>query len=109
VGITAGAQLYIANGASNEVVYVATSYVYGSTTVPLLSALAYSHVNGVAIGNVPNAIKQATIRLTTLFLRLRGDSSMSMNITTQPSGSGSSTGGEMAGILDSVNTYRRIR
>jgi hypothetical protein len=61
---------------------------------------------------MPNAIKQATILTTTAFIKMRGDSSMTMNLTTQPTANianQSRYSGEIAMALDMVNKYRRVR
>lgn len=112
-GIVAGQRLRIYDGANYEQVTVASTYTFGSTTVPLTSALLFSHDPGAAIGNLPNAIKQACILITTAFIKLRGDNSMTMNITTQPTMnqiSGSNRyGSEIQLALDMVDKYRRIR
>ncbi len=60
-GFIAGQQYRIYDGSKSERITVASTYTNGSTTVPLTSALAFSHAAGVAIGNMPNAIKQACI------------------------------------------------
>ena len=111
-GIVPGMRMRIYDGALSETVQVATSYTYGSTTVPLASALAYSHVSGVSFGNLPQTIKEACILLTTAFLKVRGDNSLTMNITTQPSGSVSGAqrfGSEMQIAMEMLDLYRRIR
>jgi hypothetical protein len=111
-GFLAGESYRIYDGASSETITVASTYTYGSTTVPLTSALAYTHASGVAIGNLPNAVKQATILATTAFIKVRGDNSLTMAITTQPSGNVSGSqrfGSDLALALDMVALYRRIR
>lgn len=111
-GIVAGAQLRIYDGASSEKITVASTYTYGSTTVPLASALAYSHASGVTFGNLPQTIKQACILITTAFIKVRGDNSLTMNITTQAAGNvaGSAMyGGEIAMALKMLDLYKRIR
>lgn len=111
-GIIAGQQYRIYDGSKSERITVASTYTNGSTTVPLTSALAYSHAAGVAIGNLPNAIKEACILITTAFLKVRGDNSMTMNLTTQPTtniGNNARYSGDIALALDMVNKYRRIR
>jgi hypothetical protein len=112
-GIIAGQVLKIYDGSLSETVTVASTYTYGSTTVPLTSALVFTHVAGVAIGNLPNAIKQAAILATTAFLRIRGDKSNTMNITTRAQGSeitgATRYGSDLQLALDMVNLYRRIR
>jgi hypothetical protein len=111
-GIVAGMQLRIYDGANSERVTVASNYTYGSTTVPLTSALAYTHASGITFGNLPQAIKEACILITTAFIKIRGDNSLTMNITTQPNGNVSGAtmyGGEIQIALDMVSLYRRIR
>lgn len=111
-GITAGAKYRIYDGANSETITVASNYTYGSTTVPLASALLFTHASGVTFGNLPNAIKEAAILVTTSFLRVRGDSSMTMSITTFPQanvGGNQRYGTDVQLALDMVNLYRRIR
>lgn len=111
-GIRAGAQLRIYDGASQETVTVGSGYTYGSTTVPLVAGLAYTHASGVALGNLPNAVKEAAILLTTAFIKMRGDNSLTMGVTVRPSTNipGSERyGSEVAIALDMISKYRRIR
>lgn len=112
-GILPNQKLRIYDGVNSEAVTVASNYVYGSTTVPLTTPLLFSHGVNASIGNLPNAIKQACILITTAFLKVRGDSSMTMNITTfpqaNPTPGANRYGSEIALALDMVNKYRRIR
>jgi hypothetical protein len=111
-GIVAGMQLRIYDGGSSERITVASNYTYGSTTVPLASALAYTHASGVTFGNLPQTIKEACILITTAFIKIRGDNSLTMNITTQPAGNVSGAtmyGGEIAIALKMLDLYKRIR
>jgi len=111
-GITAGSMYRIYDGDKSETIYVASNYVYGSTTVPLTSALTYSHAAGVTFGNLPTAIKQATILVTTAFLKVRGDNSLTMNITYTPTTNIEAAqryGGDIAMALEMVSLYRRVR
>jgi len=111
-GIVPGMKMRIYDGASSETVQVATNYTYGSTTVPLTSALAYTHASGIAFGNLPQTIKEACILITTAFLKVRGDNSLTMNITTQPMGNTPGAqrfGSEMQIAMGMLDLYRRIR
>jgi hypothetical protein len=61
---------------------------------------------------MPNAIKEACILLTTAFIKMRGDNSLTMAVTTSPSINitGSQRySSEIALALDMVSLYRRIR
>jgi hypothetical protein len=61
---------------------------------------------------MPTALKQAAILMTTVFIRARGDSSMTMNLTTQPTANVANNqrySGSVALALDMVSKYRRVR
>lgn len=112
VGIIAGQILHIYDGALSEDVTVASTYVNGSTTVPLTTALVFTHATGVAIGNLPTTIKQACILITTAFIKLRGDNSMTMQITTGATANVDGAqrfGGDIATALEMIKLYRRVR
>jgi hypothetical protein len=111
-GIIAGQTLNIYDGALSEIVTVASTYVNGSTTVPLTTALISTHAAGVAIGNLPTTIKQACILITTAFLKMRGDNSMTMQMTTSATGNVDGAqrfGGDIASALEMIKLYRRVR
>lgn len=111
-GIIAGQQYLITDGSKTERVTVANNYTFGSTTVPLASALIYTHLAGASFSNMPAAIKQACILLTTAFLKVRGDSAMMMSMTQRPVGQvvGSDLYGSNIKIaLDMIDKYRRVR
>jgi hypothetical protein len=111
-GIIAGQILHIYDGATSEDVTVASTYVNGSTTVPLTTALVSTHAAGVAIGNMPTTIKQACILITTAFIKMRGDNSMTMAITTSPTANVDGAqrfGGDIASALEMIKLYRRVR
>jgi hypothetical protein len=111
-GIVAGQALRIYDGAKSELVYVASGYTYGATTVTLASPLLYDHAAGTTFGNLPNAIKEACILVTTAFIKMRGDSSMTMQVTVNPSGNITGAeryGSEIALALEMVSLYRRVR
>jgi hypothetical protein len=111
-GFIAGQQYRIYDGAKSERITVASTYTNDSTTVPLTAPLTHTHNAGVAIGNMPNAIKEACILITTSFLKVRGDNSMTMNLTTQPTtniANNQRYSREIDLALDMVNKYRRIR
>jgi hypothetical protein len=111
-GIIAGQILHIYDGATSEDVTVASTYTNGSTTVPLTTALVSTHSAGVAIGNMPTTIKQACILITTAFIKMRGDNSMTMQITTGATANVDGAqrfGGDIASALEMIKLYRRVR
>ena len=83
-GIIAGEVYRIIDGEFSEMVTISSTYVYGSTTVTLASPLVSAHTAGATLSNLPSVIKEATILMTTVFLKVRGDNSMTMSITTSP-------------------------
>lgn len=110
-GILAGETYRIIDGSYAETVTVSSNYTYGSPTVQLTAPLAHSHTLA-GFSNMPFAIKQATILMTTAFIKQRGDGSLTMNLTTQPTtniGNNQRYAGEIALALDMVNLYRRVR
>jgi hypothetical protein len=111
-GITPGQTLEIYDSLNTEHVTVAQSYVFGSTTVPLTRPMLYAHNVGVSVSALPPAIKEAVILITTAFLKVRGDSSMTLMVAQQASMSvpGSEKfGDEMATASRLLTSYRRIR
>jgi hypothetical protein len=111
-GILAGNMLKIYDGMNSENVMVASAYTFGSTTVPLVSPLGYDHATGISISELPPAIKEATILVTTAFLKVRGDSSMTMAISTSASHSTANAdklSDEIALAKELLQPYRRVR
>jgi hypothetical protein len=112
-GIVAGLHLKIYDGMYSENVVVASTYTFGSTTVPLTTALVYTHTAGVSISALPPAIKEATILATTAMLKIRGDASMTMGIGTMPvtdsTGVGQNINSDMTMAMELLKPYRRIR
>ena len=111
-GILPGEQYRIFDGQRTERVTVDDSYVFGSTTVPLLSPMVFAHGIGATFSNLPNVIKQACILITSAFIKMRGDASTTMAYTTSPSGNIAGSvryGNDIAVALDMVNKYRRVR
>ena len=114
VGITTGDTLKIYDGMYSENVTVASTYVFGSTTVPLTSPLLYSHSAGVSISALPPAIKEAAILATTAMLKVRGDNSLTMAVGTLPSQATTpqvqaSISDDMSMAMALLAPYRRIR
>ena len=112
IGLTAGTVVNIYDGANTEQVVVSPTYIYGSSTVNITTSLAYTHASGVSVGNMPQAIKQAAILVTTDFLKVRGDNSLTMAVTTRAN-SGPSVqdiiGSDLALAKELLAPFRRMR
>lgn len=112
IGFHAGLMLKIYDGLNSENVTVGSTYTFGSNTVPLANPLNYSHSAGVSISALPPAIKEAAILITTAMLKVRGDNSMVMNVTTSPAHStpGSQAIASDIGMAQELlKPFRRIR
>jgi hypothetical protein len=111
-GLTVGEQFTIFDGANTETVTVASTYTFDSNTVPLTAPLAYAHSAGVSASSLPAAIKQACILLTSVYLKIRGDASLVMAVTTNPSQQipgAQKLGGDVALAEEILKPFRRIR
>ena len=111
-GIIPGQGSRIYDGASTENVVVSSSYVFGSTTVPLAAPLAYTHAASVCISGLPAAIKEACILVTSAYLKIRGDASLVLEVTNQPSQQieGSQrVGSDIAQAQELLKPFRRMR
>ena len=114
IGITAGDTLKIYDGMYTENITVASTYTFGSTTVPLTTPLLYSHNAGVSISALPPAVKEAAILATTAMLKVRGDNSLTMAVGTLPSQPSTpqiqaSISDDMSMAMALLQPYRRIR
>ena len=76
IGIYPGTQLSVYDAPTDESVTVASNYTPGSSTVPLTTTLAYNHNAGVSVTNLPAAVKQAAILLTTALIKQRGSGAL---------------------------------
>jgi len=111
-GITAGQMLNIYDGGNTELVTVANNYVFGSTTVPVTRPMVFAHDIDTSVSALPPAIKEAVILITTAFLKVRGDSSMTMQVSTLPTvqmPGADKYGDELALAARLLSSYRRIR
>ena len=111
-GIIAGQILTIYDGMNTENVTVATTYTFGSTTVPVTRPMAFAHGVGISVSALPPAVKEAVILITTAFLKVRGDSSMTMQVATLPTTAipgADKYGEELALASRLLTSYSRIR
>jgi len=112
IGLTPGCLVTIYDGQNTEQVVVSSNYTYGSSTVAINTPLRFTHASGVAVGNMPQAIKEAAILVTTDFLKVRGDNSLTMAVTTRASGStstASNIGSDLELAKHLLSPFRRMR
>lgn len=111
-GLVAGESIKIFDGASTENITVDASYTFGSTTVPLAAPLAYAHSAGVSVSALPAAIKEAAILVTSAYLKIRGDASLVLGVTTRPGeqiDGSQKVGSDIAHAKELLLPFRRIR
>lgn len=72
IGVLPSQTLVIADGILSEQVTVSSSYVFGASPILLAAPLAHDHKAGVAIYSMPASIKEATILVTSAFIKVRG-------------------------------------
>jgi len=112
-GIVAGTHMTIFDGGFTETVEVDSSYVYGSTTVPLIYPLKYAHLTGISVSALPPSVKQAAILATSAFIKMRGDTSLMMEVMNTPVQSTKGVTADIATDLglaqDLLRPFRRIR
>ena len=60
----------------DEYVIVASNYEPHTSVVPLTAPLIYGHSAGVSITNLPKAIKQAAILMTSALIKQRGSGAL---------------------------------
>lgn len=85
LGVYPGTGLTIYDVTSGaEQVTVAPSFVAGSTSVPLVSPLVYTHAAGISVSNLPPVVKEATILLTSALIQTRGDDAIVLDSMDSP-------------------------
>jgi len=112
LGAVANGMLTIYDGANTERVTIASTYTHGSSTITLASPLLYSHTTGVSVGNLPAAIKEACILITSAYLKIRGDASLTMAVTNTATGQiGGTTvvGSDIGHAQEILKPFRRVR
>lgn len=111
-GIIPGEGIKIFDGASTENIVVDSSYTFGSATVPLSVPLTYAHATGVSVSALPAAIKEAAILVTSAYLKIRGDASLVLGVTTRPGeqiDGSQKVGSDIAHAKELLLPFRRIR
>ena len=76
LGIYPGTQLTIYDAPNDEVVTVASNYIPDTPVLPLVSPVLYNHVSGMNITNLPKAVKEAAILMTTALIKQRGSGAL---------------------------------
>lgn len=75
-GIYPGTELTIFDLPNDEAITVASTYVPGTSPVPLTGTIQYAHAAGTQVSNIPKRVKQAAISLTTYLIKTRGSGAL---------------------------------
>ena len=112
-GFTPSHQFVIYDGASTEVLTVASSFVAtsGAGNLPLTAATAYTHAKGISVSALPPAVKQAAIYITAAILKARGNASLVMTSLnpSQVQMANPSAANDLEAAWDLLKPFRRIR
>ena len=112
-GFTPNHQFVIYDGASTEILTVASSFVptSGAGNLTLSSTIAYTHAKGISVSALPPAVKQAAIFVTSAILKARGNAALVMQTLTPATiqSSNPSAAGDLMEAWDILKPYRRIR
>jgi hypothetical protein len=108
LGMTVGTQLFIADPGSSETVFVTA---VNGNVITLASPLMFAHQVGVNVSSLPNAVKQATILLTSALIKTRGTEAIVMGqLRAQPAQTAVAEDGglqEVAIARDLLNKFVR--
>jgi hypothetical protein len=110
LGVYAGTVLTISDGQNTEQVTVTTT---PTTSTVAVSALAFDHPAKVSVSNLPPAVKEATILLTTALIKTRGSEAIVMGaIRETPSQKTQTEDGGLEEITlakSLLDPFRRVR
>jgi hypothetical protein len=111
IGIYAGSQLTIWDGAKDETIIIASSYNGTSLTLPLASPLQYAHTTDVNVSALPATIKQAVIHLIVAMVKERGSGALVINEIGEPLQSTAKTSSQewdKASAYDLLDAFKQI-
>jgi hypothetical protein len=107
LGIYPGTELTIYDSGQTENVTVGPGYAAGSASLPLSTALLFSHAAGISVSALPPAVKEAAVLATSSMIKTRGADSLRMDSATGSAGAG---GGEPGAddLIDAENLLTRF-
>jgi hypothetical protein len=112
VGIYAGAQLKIYDGARTESVVVAAGYVPGAPTLPLIAPLRFAHDSaGISVSALPARVKQAVVLLTSALIETAGNDSIVLSAMAEPGSLANEKGASAENIalaMDMLDEFKRV-
>lgn len=106
VGMYPGTMMKLADSENLEIVQIASDYVTGATTVPLVSGLENTYGNGVILSALPDIIEQAVVALTSCLIKTRGSRASVM--PSSPGQNPSRTALAQPGAFEDFDIARKI-
>jgi len=110
-GLYAGQTVTIYDAPVEEAVTIASSWNGSTTTVPLVSALAYGHGDGTNVSAMPPSIKQAVTHLAVGMIKQRGQGGIVLNEIGQPTAVSATTQTspeDLGRAYELLDPYRQI-
>lgn len=86
LGIFPGLPMTVYDSASTEPVTVASSYVLGSSAVPLTAPTSFAHAAGVSVSALPPFVRDAVFLLTASLIKVRGAEAFTMDAVLEQPG-----------------------
>ena len=110
-GIYPNSLMTIYDVPNDEPITVSSSYVPGSSVVPLTSELQYTHSTGATVTNLPPAIKQAAVWATNAFIKQRGSGALEVTdmgaAVHQASGAPQNSGSDMHQAMMLLHAFKQ--
>jgi len=109
LGLYAGSNFTIWDGATTENVTVASTYT-GGTTIPLVSGVLHAHSAGVNVSTLPASVKQAIIHLTVAAIKQRGEGGLVIAETGEPVsvGKGDTSGDDLMRAEELLHAFIQV-
>jgi hypothetical protein len=101
-GVLPGMVLALTDDPNSEVVTVASTYIFGSASVPLVNPTANAHAAGVPVSAMPPRLKQIAIEATAGMIAERGTNALMMSTI-----GGAPTASRVKGSTSTGNAWLR--
>lgn len=112
-GFLPGQQFQVYDGASTELLTVASTFVptQGAGNLTLSAPTRYLHLSTISVSALPPAVKQAAIYVTSAILKARGNAALVMQTLTPQTiqTANPSAAGDLVSAQEILKPYRRIR
>lgn len=112
IGVYPGTQLTIFDAPHDEYVVVADTYTPGDKVIPLTAPVLFDHEVERSVTNLPNAVKEAAILMTTALIKERGSGALIAQdmgvITTVDTARAQGSQGDIALAKEMLSHFRQM-